>query len=148
MSLNPIGIMDKMVFRPGPLPVVAGDLALNALTNKGDDDDSSSANSYEFMQDYLSDPELQNYLRNVLSGDLDFQRTLELQQRQFDYNAEEAQKARDEYRALSDTSYQRAVKDLKAAGLNPALAATSGLGASAYAIQSSGIAFRNLFIKF
>ena len=46
------------------------------------------------------------------------------------YNSEEAQKNRDWQEEMSNTSYQRAVKDLEAAGLNPVLAAYNGYGAS------------------
>lgn len=42
------------------------------------------------------------------------------------YNASEAQKARDYATQMANTSYQRAVGDLKAAGLNPMLAYTNG----------------------
>lgn len=45
------------------------------------------------------------------------------------FNAAEAQKNRDFQREMSDTAYQRAMKDMKLAGLNPVLAGNLG-GAS------------------
>lgn len=51
-------------------------------------------------------------------------------QKQADFNSAEAQKQRDWQKMMSETSYQRAVTDMNAAGLNPILA-TGGVGASA-----------------
>lgn len=46
------------------------------------------------------------------------------------YNAEQAKLARDWYADMSGTAYQRAVNDMKAAGLNPALMFGSGQAAA------------------
>lgn len=58
------------------------------------------------------------------------------------FNAAEAQKTRDWQEMMSNSSYQRAVKDMQAAGLNPMLAYSQGgastpSGATGYAVQAA-----------
>lgn len=59
----------------------------------------------------------------------DFAREQQLIQQEQAFNANEAQKNRDWQERLSNTEYQRAVKDMQAAGINPLLAYSQG-GAS------------------
>lgn len=78
----------------------------------------------------VSNPSTGDILGNMFSGNLDFQRSLYMQDRVNDFNALEAEKARkhssEEARIarewqemMSNTAYSRAVKDLESVGINP-----------------------------
>lgn len=68
-------------------------------------------------------------LRNLVTGDTDYARERELQDISNAFSASEAQKSRDFSERMSSSAYQRAMNDMKAAGLNPALVISQG-GAS------------------
>lgn len=58
--------------------------------------------------------------------------------RQMDFQREENQKAMDFSREMADSQYQRGVRDLKKAGLNPMLAYSNGGAAAPTGVTSSG----------
>lgn len=60
------------------------------------------------------------------------------EQQQNDFNAQQAQIARDWSAQMDNTKYQRSVADMQAAGVNPALAMSNGVGAAPGASAASG----------
>jgi hypothetical protein len=71
------------------------------------------------------------------SGNLDYKRTLQLLEKEQQFNREQAQISRDWQERMSNTAYQRATQDLRKAGYNPALivgqgGASTPSGATAY----------------
>lgn len=90
---------------------------------------------------------LSGALNNVFTGNTDWTRSQQLQTNAFDYQAEqaelarnfnaaEAQKLRDWQTDMSNTAYSRAIADLKKNGLNPYLA-VNGMNAAS---TPSGVA--------
>lgn len=78
-------------------------------------------------------------IANVLNGNLEFNRTQQLQQQQQIFNAEEAEKNRKWQEYMSNTAYQRQKADLQKAGYNPALLLNaSGASVASGASASSG----------
>lgn len=83
--------------------------------------------------------EREDWFRDQQSQELAFGRDLDYLARQNEFNASEAQKSRDWQEKMSNTAYQRAIADMKLAGINPVLAYQQG-GAdwSSGAVASSG----------
>ena len=71
-------------------------------------------------------------------ADRDYARQLELQDRQFAYNTAEADKNRAWQEEMSNTSYQRAVEDMKKAGINPIMAIQQGGASTPSGASASG----------
>lgn len=75
---------------------------------------------------------------NAYESAIDYDRNVALTRANNEFNAEEAQKARDWSEQMSNTEVQRRMNDLKAAGVNPMLAYQSG--AAGASTPSSAVA--------
>lgn len=95
--------------------------------------------TFNSLQDFLNS----DYASQVLDAEkqsaqaqMDYQ--TESMERAMEFNASESQKNRDWQTEMTNTAYQRAVKDMVAAGINPILAASNG-GASSGNSSSASI---------
>lgn len=95
--------------------------------------------------------DLQDFNRAEISANNQLMRDLALQNNANAFSRSEAQKQRDFEERLSNTAYQRAVQDMKVAGINPVLmlpsqggaSTPSGSSASASSASAGGSNYRN-----
>lgn len=104
------------------------------------DDDRVATDAFGITDstDGLDNISLLEALENMITGNYDFARNAELQNQALQFNAQEAQKARDFQLEMSNTAYKRMVEDLESAGLNPAVALGGSGASTGYAVSASG----------
>lgn len=109
---------------------ILGAAAINSATSGGTSSGGSSGSSFGDSQSFSN-------TYGTAASNLAAERAnsaneaaLGAWQMMADFNSKEAQKARDWNERMANTVYQRTIKDMIAAGINPVLAAGMGLGSA------------------
>lgn len=110
---------------------------LQVAANSGDTVSDTSSYLDELMQGIDDATERQN-LSAQASADRAMEFTAEQNRIDREFQAQQAQKAMDYQTEMSNTAYQRAMADMKAAGLNPKLVSQLGGASSPSGVAASG----------
>lgn len=110
-----------------------GDLSGSYGTSYNQSQGTNSAQNYSKSSNQSMSQTYANAANafSAQQAEIAYQRALNLQQREMEFNRQEAQKSRDWETDMANTIYTRSVKNMIDAGINPILAANMGLsGAS------------------
>lgn len=93
-----------------------------------------------FVEDWLGPSDYSSAGKARIEAEKSHQRALELQSNEQIFNSAEAAKNRDWQEYMANTTYQRAVNDMRAAGINPILAYQVNGQTPSGAVATSGSA--------